>query len=105
MDILKLKKPVDINGETVTKINYDIDKLTAQDFETAIKQLSKRKIVVKVQELDPMFHAALFAQAADMDLNDIMLLGAKDFANVGLLVRNFIYMDQGEEEDSEDGPQ
>lgn len=105
MDVLKLKKPVHINGENVAGIKYDIDKLTAQDFERAIKQLLDRKHIVKVQELDPIFHAALFAQAADMDLNDIMLLGAKDFAVAGLLVRNFIYMDQEETEDSEDGQQ
>ena len=99
MDILKLKKPVDINGEEVTEIKYDIDKLTGEDFEIALKQLSERKHVVKVQELDPMFHAALFALAAGLCLNDIMQLGAKDLAKAGLLVRNFMYMD------SEDGQQ
>lgn len=86
---LVLKKPVELNGETVTEIEYDLDSLTGNDVSDAIKMLAKHNIAVIMTETDQNYHAAIFAIASGLDFKDIQRLGLKDFNKACSLVRDF----------------
>lgn len=97
MDKLILNKPVEIDGEVKKEIEYDLDSLTAVSIEQTIKSLAKRQHIVVVQESDIIFHAALFAEAAQIDYTDVQRFSGKDMLKAGRLVRDFFFLD------SEDG--
>ncbi len=89
MNILKLSKPVKINGEEVKEIPYDLEALTGADIQVAVKELARRGIIVGSTEVDPNYHAAIFAVAAGLSLDDIGLIGAKDYNLATQKVRDF----------------
>lgn len=89
MATLELKKPAKINGEEVTKIEYDLDALTGEDVADAIKMLAKNGVIVTMTETDSNYHAAIFAIAAGVDYLDIKRLGAKDYFKACNTVRDF----------------
>lgn len=88
-NVLKLKKPTEVNGETVSEIPYDLESLTGDDLANAIKMLAKHNIVVQVTEIDTNYHAAIFAIASGLDYVDIKRLGAKDYMKACNTVRDF----------------
>ena len=96
MEVLKLKKPVMIDGESKTEITYDLDGLTGADIELASNQLKKKGVTVGAIELDINYHMALFAQAAGIDYEDVKRLGAKDCQSAIVAVRGF-FMENSEE--------
>lgn len=89
MATLELKKEVEINGEKVTKIEYDLEDLTGADIQNAVRELGKKGIVVTVNETDQNYHAMLFAIASDLAYEDLQRLGAKDYAKACNAVRDF----------------
>ena len=89
MATLKLKKPAMINGEETSEIEYDLDELTGKDIQDATKELQKRGIIVSVVETDPNYQAMLFAMASGLSYEDIQKLGAKDYNDIIILVRDF----------------
>lgn len=86
---LVLKRPVEINGEMTSEIQYDLESLTGNDISEAIKMLAKNNIVVVMTETDTNYHAAIFAIASGLDLADIKRLGAKDYSKACNIVRDF----------------
>lgn len=96
MAILKLKKPIMIDGEEKTEIEYDIESLTGEDVQQATKDLNKAGIMVTTIELDSNYHAALFAKAAGLMFEDMSRLSAKDYAKATTLVRDFFLTDMAE---------
>ena len=86
---LKLRKPFELDGETVEKIEYDLDSLTGNDIEQAISALGKKGIVVTLVETDQRYHAMLFALAAGIAYEDVNRLPAKDFNKATTAVRDF----------------
>ena len=96
MEILKLKKPVMIDGEEKTEIEYDFEALTGNDIQSATKELSKAGIMVTTIELDSNYHAAIFAKAADLMFEDMSRLSARDYAKATSLVRDFFLADMAE---------
>ena len=94
--LLKLKKPVKINGEEMNQLEYDLESLTGADIQMAIKELGKKGIPVSTTELDPNYHAALFAVSAGISFDDMALLGAKDYNRAVLLSRDFFLEDSAE---------
>jgi hypothetical protein len=93
MDKYKLKKKAFINGQEVNEIEYDLENLTKSDIDNALMECIKSNHAVVVQETDNMFHAAIFAQAAGLSLNDLNALNAKDYLAIGSKVRNFLFLD------------
>ena len=89
MEVLKLKKETEINGELVSEIKYDLESLTGEDLANAINVLTKHNIFVAVTETDTNYHASVFAIASGLDYTDIKKLGAKDYMKVCSLVRDF----------------
>lgn len=86
---LKLKKPFDLDGETVESISYDLDSLTGNDIERAITELGKKGVVVAMVETDQRYHAMLFSIAAGMSYEDVCRLPLKDFQSATTMVRDF----------------
>lgn len=44
MEVLKLKRPVMIDGEEKTEVPYDLEKLTGSDLETALQDMKRNGI-------------------------------------------------------------
>lgn len=99
--ILKLKKPVKINGEVVEEISYDLEELTGAELEAASQDTKRAGVVVGAIELDMSYHMAVFAQAAGIAYEDVKRMSAKDVKNAVAAVRNFFTIDS---EDSLDLP-
>ena len=93
MAILKLKKPLMVDGEEKTEIEYDLEALTGNDVQQASIELTKRGIMATTIELDSNYHAALFAKASGLMFEDMNRLSAKDYANATNEVRNFFLAD------------
>lgn len=91
MDILKLSKPVMIDGQEVTEIAYDLDALTAEHIDMVSKELKKQQDPALVPELDPKFHGLLFTLAAGLAMTDLKTLSAKDYLKAGSIIRNFLF--------------
>lgn len=89
MSVITLKKPVEINGEEVKEITYDLEGLTGNDVALAIKDLAKNNLIVTMAETDQNYHAALFAVSAGLSYADVKLLGLKDYIKVCNIVRDF----------------
>lgn len=96
MEILKLRKPIMIDGEQVSEISYDLEGLTGNDIDMAIKNMKQKGQMVTTVELDPTYHAAVFAQAAGLALEDVQRMSAKDYNKAMTLVRDF-FLDNSEE--------
>ena len=86
---LVLKKEIEIDGEVVKEIEYDLDSLTGNDIEHAITELGKKGIIVAMVETDQRYHAMLFSIAAGIAYEDVARLSAKDFAKATGAVRDF----------------
>ena len=91
--IIKLSKPVMIDGNEKTLLQYDLDNLTGNNFEMAFKKLAKSGHMVVMKETDHLFHVALFSEASGIDLNDLRRLSIRDYEKVGTLVRDFLLQD------------
>ena len=89
MGNLKLIKPVKINGEEKQELEYDLDALTGADIQNAVRELAKKQIMVSTMELDPNYHAALFAGAAGISFDDMANLKSKDYQKAVLISRDF----------------
>ena len=93
---LKLKKPIKIDGEEKSVIEYDLEALTGEDIQQATKELSKVGIMVTTIELDTTYHAALFAKASGLMFEDLNRFSAKDYAKATTLVRDFFLADMAD---------
>ena len=100
MDILKLTKPVKIDGEEKTEIPYDFDELNGTHIQAAIKELQQHSIVPGMVEIDTNYHAAIFAQAAGISFADVSRFKMKDYNKAVILARNFL-IEQSEEDEQE----
>lgn len=89
MAVLRLTKPAQIDGEEKTKIEYNFDDLKGDAVENSIKELQKKGYVPAVQEVDTLLYVNLFAQAANLDYEDIKRLNAKDFMKAASVTRDF----------------
>lgn len=96
MEILKLSKPVMIDGEEKTEISYDLEGLTGEDCQQATKELQKLSIVISTVELDTNYHAALFARAAGIAYTDMQRFSLKDYTKATTKVRDFFLADLAE---------
>ena len=87
--VLKLKKPIMIDGELKSEISYDLESLTGNDIQHANKELTKRGMQVMVSEIDQNYHAMIFSIASGLAFEDISRLGIKDYNAACSLVRDF----------------
>ena len=93
---LKLKKPIKIDGEEKSVIEYDFDALTGADIQQATTELQGLGIMVSTLEFDINYHSALFAKASGLAYADMQRMSAKDYAKAATLARNFLIADLAE---------
>lgn len=97
-EILKLSKPIQIDGNSVTELKYNLEDMTAQDKINAGREMTKDGYSTTVQELDSTYHLYLFAAAvkkenSGMLTQDLLRMSAKDSCKAEALVRDFFYLD------------
>lgn len=93
-----LKKEIDINGEKVSSLAYNFDKMTARDKQNISLAYKKAGNGVSMQEFDSVYHLYLFAGAVakedpSIDNNDVFRMSAKDACRAEALARNFFFLD------------
>jgi tetrahydromethanopterin S-methyltransferase subunit H len=99
--VIKLSKPIMINGSEVKEIPYDFENLTAQHKQNAGKKYKQAGNVVTVQETDPDYHLYIFAEAAalanpEIDMSDILRMSARDASKAERVVRDFFFLNSEE---------
>lgn len=97
MEVLKLSKPIMINGEEVSELPYDFESMTAKDKIDVGKEMKAAGIPISVAELDPDYHFYLFAKAVNkansaITTVDVMRMSAQDADRAAALARNFFYL-------------
>lgn len=88
-NVLKLKKPFELDGDMVDSISYDLEGLTGNDIERAITELNKKGIVITMPDFDQRYHTMLFAIASGVSYEDLNRLPAKDYTKMSETVRAF----------------
>lgn len=98
-EVLKLKKPLAIDGKDVTELAYDFEQMTFRDtMEVSANMAADGLTVTSMEELDPNYQAYLFAQAVyvtsgqKISIADVMRMSALDGKRAVALTRNFFYM-------------
>lgn len=89
----KLIKPIEVNGEVMETVEYDLDELTGEDVANAVKELQKRGIAVLMNETDQNYHAMLFSIASGLAFEDVKRMKLRDYTKVCNLVRDFFLED------------
>lgn len=85
---MKLKKPINFEGELITELNLDLDCLTGKDMIDAQKEI--QSLDVPVLEFNKEYLAVVAAKACGMPTDLIPLLGIKDFSAITVQVQNFL---------------
>jgi len=96
-DVLKLTKPIMINGAEVKELPYDFEEMTARDKLNAGKKMKAAGIPMNAEELDPDYHLYLFAEAVckadpNIDTTDVLRINAKDAQKAVTMARSFFYL-------------
>jgi hypothetical protein len=96
-NVLKLIKPIMINGEEVKELKYDFDNMTARDKLDVGKRMKMDGNSPSVEEIDNDYHFYLFAGAvskadSSIDTSDLMRLSARDAQKGSGLARSFFYV-------------
>lgn len=106
--VLKLKKPLLINGANVTELEYDAEEITSQLFAEADNKKmqaasSKNGNMAGAVELDYSFHlylgfAAIIAVDHKITMEDLERIKGHDLKEVMKIGRNFILRSEESEE-------
>jgi hypothetical protein len=87
---LALSKPFDFNGETITRIEYDLDSVKPIQYINLIKKLSKKE-EISVPELNINVQIGYFSLACGVPVSDLKRLpSTKDFTVACSKVRSFL---------------
>lgn len=84
------KRPTKIDGEVVSEINYDFSEINGASIRKAKSELQRRGYTVAVKELDECYHAALFAQASGLTLDNVESFSLIDYNNIADIARGFL---------------
>lgn len=89
-ETFELTTPIEIEGEKVTEIEYNLNRITGKTIRIAIQQLGRMEVGVPNLEFSPILHATLFAFAADLDFHIVEKFNMKDYRRAVEIVSNFI---------------
>jgi hypothetical protein len=87
----KFIEHANIDGKKVESIPYDFTELNGSHIRHAKGELQRLGYTVAVKELDEVFHAAMFAEAAGISVADVERFSTRDYNAVADLVRDFLY--------------
>ena len=98
-EVLKLTRPIYINGEEVGEIAYDFEALTAADKLSVTPEMLQLGFQMgSIEEYDSNYHFFLFAKAAErasggrVTAADLLRLSARDCAAAGRLAKSFFFL-------------
>lgn len=92
-NIIKLTRPVEFDGETITEIYLDFEKLTGEDIEKAEMQFNAenpQNAITMVKEMAKGFTAIVAAKAAGVHVSVIRKMSASDYAKVTMRTTLFL---------------
>jgi hypothetical protein len=84
------KHPTKIEGDIVTEISYDFTKLNGKAVREARSELAKRSYFIASQQVDEVYHAAMFALAADISLDAVEAFSIYDYGKVAGIAQVFL---------------
>ena len=90
---VKLKRPVEVEGERYTELVLDFEELTGEDIEKAELQFNAenpQNSIVMVKEMSKGFAAIIAAKAAGVHVGVIRKLSAADYAKVTMRTTLFL---------------
>ncbi len=88
---IQLHKPIELNGETVSEINLDLESLTGDDLIKAETEYTAiNGALVGVPELSKAYLIHVAARAAKMNPEDLRGLAAKDYSKLTMEVQSFL---------------
>lgn len=90
-----LLRPIDFEGEKVTKLTYDLDELTGAHLCQAASSMGGNPADKMLLGASPEYQAAVFAKAASVPIELIMALKAQDFTEVTSTVQLFLMASSG----------
>lgn len=108
MDKIILKKPIQINGEEVKELTYDIEEITSDLY---LQALAKKTVPVSgrptgaVAEIDAGLHltigmAAIIAVNPAYDFDDLKRIKGRDIASIMKVGRSFFTASENSEEEN-----
>ena len=107
--ILKLTKPIPLDGQEVRELPYDFDALTAADIHETSRYLKANGVAVPLSPaVDVDFQLGLFARAVgaaeqDFHFADALRLSALDAMTAATLTQIFFLGEGGEEPSDSSG--
>jgi hypothetical protein len=95
-NVLKLSKPIMVDGKEVNELPYDFENMTARDKLNVGKRIKLDAVPVSIEEIDTDYHFYLFAGAvvkanSEIDTSDVLRISAKDASRGAGLARDFFY--------------
>lgn len=76
---IRLRRPVQYDGQEITELHFDFDKLTGQDSREVQRDLNRKGISVLVQTVTEEFMRPMAARACTDELPDGRKIGADIF--------------------------
>lgn len=90
MQIIKLKKAINVSGKEVTEITLDFDKLNGEDFIAAEKEVRQLGDTSPTVFLSMRYQAVIAAKLVGIPVEDLYAINGTDFKNIIMLVANFL---------------
>lgn len=88
--IIKLRKPITVDGKELTEVKPDFGSLTGADLENVIAEMMVDGKVCVTNETDSRYGARVAARACGLSAADIERLDARDYTKLALEARNFL---------------
>ena len=94
VDVIKytFTKPVDFEGEEYKEITINLEVLTGRDIKEVSNQLQLQGEAISFAETDKSFLGALAARAANLPMEFMDYIPAKDFSKITMEVQNFLLL-------------
>ena len=91
VEVVKLSRPIQINGKDVREITLDFGSLSVDDLmNIEAEMLAHKRIVVGGAALSQTFNAYVAARAAKISVNDLKRLSIRDGTRIITLTQNFL---------------
>ena len=98
-NVLKLSRPLMVDGEELQELPYNFEKMTARDkLMVTVEMAAAGLPQTTVEDVDPAYQLILFAKAVEVAsggkiaVPDVLRISAKDAQQGGTLARSFFYL-------------
>ena len=89
-NILKLMKPIEVNGRMVDTLIFDFSKIKGRVLLQCLKQAQKEDANILVPSLSMVYQAVVAAKALGMKYDDVLELSGTDFTAVTARTSRFL---------------